>query len=477
MVEICDEFDNDCDGVTDENDAIDVVEYYTDSDGDGVGAIENPQVACAIPSTAVLTTGDCDDNNDMVHPFMIEICDEIDNDCDGMTDGIHAEGTVEYYTDNDEDGFGSIETLQTGCSIPNNGVLLAGDCNDNDAMIHTNMIEICDEKDNDCNDEIDDNPVDILTYYTDADGDGFGDSTSQTEGCIQPDGTSLTNGDCDDTNTLVNPAMIEICDEKDNDCNDEIDDDSIDRMELFVDEDGDGFGTDTSMELHCTLLDDYVVDGGDCDDTEINIHPDQSELCFDTIDNNCDSLIDDGSSIDASMWYLDSDIDTYGDENESMSSCSQPDGYVDDNTDCDDSNDNIHPMADEYCNEIDDNCDDVLDNDTALDALIWYLDSDEDTYGDENESFSSCSQPDGYVDDNTDCDDTNPDLLDVCYFSSCQALLDSDPTAPSGTYTIEVDGTYFDVYCDMTTDGVVGRQLPSRLMMDKVVMPVPPKIH
>ena len=47
--------------------------------------------------------------------------------------------------------------------------------------------------------------------------------------------------------------MIEICDEKDNDCNDEIDDDSIDRMELFVDEDGDGFGTDASMELHCTL--------------------------------------------------------------------------------------------------------------------------------------------------------------------------------------------------------------------------------
>ena len=77
MVEICDEFDNDCDGVTDENDAIDVVEYYTDNDGDGVGAIENPQVACMIPSTAVLTTGDCDDNNDMVHPFMIEICDEI----------------------------------------------------------------------------------------------------------------------------------------------------------------------------------------------------------------------------------------------------------------------------------------------------------------------------------------------------------------------------------------------------------------
>ena len=107
-----------------------------------------------------------------------------DNDCDGMTDGINAEGTVEYYTDNDEDGFGSIETLQTGCSIPNNGVLLAGDCNDNDAMIHTNMIEICDEKDNDCNDEIDDNPVDILTYYTDADGDGFGDSTSQTEGGV-----------------------------------------------------------------------------------------------------------------------------------------------------------------------------------------------------------------------------------------------------------------------------------------------------
>ena len=199
-------------------------------------------------------------------------------------------------------------------------------------------------------------------------------------------------------------------------------------------------------------LDGYVVDSGDCDDTEINIHPDQSELCFDTIDNNCDSLIDDGSSIECLYVVPNSDIDTYGDENESMSSCSQPDGYVDDNTDCDDNNNNIHPMADEYCNEIDDDCDDVLDNDTALDALI--------------EILIPMKTP--MVMKMNRCPLVhNPMVMWMTIqivtiqiqtylmsaIQSCQALLDSDPTTPSGTYTIEVDGTYFDVYCDMTTDG------------------------
>ena len=49
-----------------------------------------------------------------------------------------------------------------------------GDCNDRDELIHPEAIEICDGLDNDCNGEIDDNPSDILTFYRDEDGDGFG---------------------------------------------------------------------------------------------------------------------------------------------------------------------------------------------------------------------------------------------------------------------------------------------------------------
>jgi large repetitive protein len=449
--EFCNELDDNCDGQIDEIGAINSTVYYLDGDNDGFGIDDTAVSACELPVGYATQGNDCDDNDNDIHPNAQEICDEIDNNCNDDVDDNPVD-ILTYYTDSDNDGFGDSDVPAQGCIQPEGTSLIDGDCDDEDTVVHPNMIEVCDEKDNDCNEDIDDNPVDILTYYTDSDNDGFGDSDVPAQGCIQPEGTSLIDGDCDDEDSVINPAMIEICDEKDNDCNGDVDDGSTDSIELFIDDDGDGFGTDASMELHCSVLDNYVLDGGDCDDDNDNIHPNQPELCSDTIDNNCDTFVDDGTSIDASLWYLDSDEDTYGDEGEILSSCSQPEGYVTDNTDCDDDNDNIHPMADEYCNEIDDDCDDILDNETAVDASLWYLDSDEDTYGDEGEILSSCSQPEGYVTNNTDCDDSNTNLTEVCYFGSCEELLAFDPNTPSGTYTIDVDGTYFDVYCDMTTD-------------------------
>lgn len=61
-------------------------------------------------------------------------------------------------------------------------------------------------------------------------------------------------------------------------------------------------------------------------------------------------------------YYKDNDQDGYGNPNITVEGCSPPPGYVADNTDCNDSNAAINPGATEVCNNIDDNCDGVIDN-------------------------------------------------------------------------------------------------------------------
>ena len=85
--ELCDEQDNDCDGEIDENDALDVSVWYADMDNDGFGDVASPNISCAAPNQHVDNTLDCDDQNPSVHPNMDELCDGIDNNCDGAIDG------------------------------------------------------------------------------------------------------------------------------------------------------------------------------------------------------------------------------------------------------------------------------------------------------------------------------------------------------------------------------------------------------
>lgn len=68
-------------------------------------------------------------------------------------------------------------------------------------------------------------------------------------------------------------------------------------------------------------------------------------------------------------WYQDADADGYGNPLVLLSSCTQPSGYVADNTDCNDANATIHPNAADLCNAIDDNCNGVTDE-NAITATI-----------------------------------------------------------------------------------------------------------
>jgi hypothetical protein len=98
------------------------------------------------------------------------------------------------------------------------------DCDDQDPTIHPDADELCNGVDDDCDDEVDEDPVDPTTWYTDSDGDGWGDPDLTTQACEQPEGAVADGTDCDDDAPEINPAADEICwDAIDNDCDDEVD--------------------------------------------------------------------------------------------------------------------------------------------------------------------------------------------------------------------------------------------------------------
>ena len=71
---------------------------------------------------------------------------------------------------------------------------------------------------------------------------------------------------------------LELCDGVDNDCDDLTDEeDAIDELVWFVDQDGDGFGTSTDTQIGCEQPDGYALQAGDCEDNDVTIHRVQSK--------------------------------------------------------------------------------------------------------------------------------------------------------------------------------------------------------
>ena len=253
--------------------------FYKDRDGDGF-----------------LNYVDCDDYDAYINPDAVDVCDAIDNNCDGQIDENLPLNT--YYFDFDNDGYGDTDdpTMTCFATPPTGYVVEAGDCDDTNADINPGLPETCDGLDNDCNGMADDGLV-ITTYYMDVDGDGFGDAAASLDTCLTdaPAGFTTNSLDCDDVDATINPDTTESCDGIDNDCNGMADDGLI-IFTYYQDSDGDFFGNPNVTIDTCGALDPnlgFVLNGFDCDDTNSEINLLAVEV-FDSLDNDCNGLVDDG---------------------------------------------------------------------------------------------------------------------------------------------------------------------------------------
>ncbi|NOY26590.1 MAG: hypothetical protein GXP62_12010 [Oligoflexia bacterium] len=270
------------------------------------------------------------------------------------------------------------------------------------------------------------------TVYDDADNDGF-----------------TSDVDCDDSDPAINTSATEICDGVDNDC-DGMTDEGVTGA-YYVDADGDSFGDPSRIVEACELSDGLVDNADDCDDGDAAVNPDATELC-NGIDDNCDEVVDEDTAADATTWYLDNDEDGYGNDKETTVACAAADLYVDQGGDCDDNNATIYPGATEVCDDLDDDCNDVVD-DGAIDAPTWYLDDDGDNFGVSDDLLIQCHQEDGYAATPGDCDDSNADInpsaIEICdgVNNDCD-----DATSEDSMVTfISVDGTISDATSSFST--------------------------
>lgn len=214
---------------------------------------------------------------------------------DGCPDSPDMTVPIGYFVDSDRDGFGGPDVSQVCAMSPPLGYsTIGGDCDDSSSAAFPEAPELCATlgTDNDCDSDVDDvdaDASDAVTYYLDADRDGYGDSYATARFCATaaPPSHSAQGGDCDDSSPDTYPGATEICDDRDNDCN-QLADDGLPRYPYYPDIDRDGYGTGTA-ELICSDIppEGYATaDGDNCPDV---YNPAQADCDSDGVGDACET--------------------------------------------------------------------------------------------------------------------------------------------------------------------------------------------
>ncbi len=434
----CVDPDDDNDGIADASDNCPLVSNasQTNNDGDGEGdACDNDDDNDGDPDAT-----DCDDFNAAIHNGAAEVCNGIDDNCDGMvdegftnTDGDGMADCLDPDDDNDGvlDGNDNCPLVSNFDQANNDGDSMgdacdpdddndgdpdATDCEDFNAAIYTGAAEVCNGIDDDCDATVDEG-------FSNFDNDGMAD-------CVDPDDDNDGDPDatdCDNFNSSVNQNATEACNGIDDDCDGLTD-------ESFPNFDGD----DVADCVDPDDDNDGDLDVTDCNDFNAAISHNATEAC-NGIDDDCDALTDEGFS----------NFDGDG-----MADCVDPDDDNDgdpDVTDCNDFNAAVKHGATEVCNGVDDDCDGVTDEGFANfdgDDLANCVDPDDDNDGDT---------------DVTDCNDFNAAVkhgaTEVCnnIDDDCDGLTDKgfDPDGDGiGSCNDNCDNTANPSQADSDCDGV-----------------------
>ncbi|MES2640269.1 MAG: MopE-related protein [Myxococcota bacterium] len=355
---------------------------YADDDGDGYGDSSQQITSCGgCPSGYTDDDGDCDDKDAGVHPGAMELCDALDNDCQGGVDEDYDRDADGYRTcdgDCDDD----VPALHPGAAEVVDGVdndcdwvvdeqsavydddrdgwsEAAGDCDDGDAFAFPGAPEMPDGQDDDCDGETDEGTTaphhdgDEGTAAFDDDGDSFSEDA----------------GDCNDANRLAWPRAPELADGVDNDCNGVVDDRTV-----RFDDDGDG----------------WTEADGDCDDAAPGVFPNAQEVA-DGVDQDCD-------------WRADNGTPRFDDDH---------DGWAEEDGDCDDAAPGTFPGAPERADDADNDCNGVRDDHTVA------MDDD----------------GDGFAEQDGDCDDLRAAVFPGAteardgFDNDCDGLVDDETVA------------------------------------------------
>ncbi len=230
------------------------IDGFIDHDGDGFGS-DQAASRCPAEGTVVSENTDCDDANAEVLPGAPELCNGVDDDCDGMIDdGVDV---PTWYVDADGDTYGNgADPALVQCAQPVGYADNAADCNDADPLVNPT------------------NP-----WYPDRDADGYGDPDGLQASCSKPVGSGfeylVTGGDCDDNDPAVNPGGVEVCDaaDIDEDCDglsDDVDASVTGPFQtVYADLDADGLGDAFAAVQACDVRTGQTVDGSDCDDADV----------------------------------------------------------------------------------------------------------------------------------------------------------------------------------------------------------------